>query len=375
MAECGQPRALACLPRLVDLADPPLGAGEILRAPEELCHRGFAVAAGAAGFLIIGLDRLGHGGVRHEANVRLVDAHAEGDGGDHHHILGRHEIALVARAHAGVEPGVIGAYRAAAARDLRRDLVGGVAGGGVDDASAGLIGDERLELGGQPVAGRDGVADVRPVEAGDDQPIIGNAELLEDVGAGMRVRRSGEREPRHVRKGIEQRAQQTVIGAEVVPPFGDAMRLVDREQRERGRAQQATEALARGAFGRDIEQVQLAVAEAAHRLGAIIVGGGERRGFDAEPLGRADLIVHQRDQRRHNHGRAVPRQSRQLIAKRLARAGRHHRQCAAPGHHAIDHRLLDAAKAGKAEGGVKDIERRGDHRGGVSAWAPLRHPD
>src|SRR5674476_1505125 len=41
-----------------------------------------AVAARAAGLLIIGLDALGQIEMRDEAHVRLVDAHAERDGGD-----------------------------------------------------------------------------------------------------------------------------------------------------------------------------------------------------------------------------------------------------------------------------------------------------
>ena len=80
------------------------------------------------------------------------------------------------------------------------------------------------------VARADMVADVGPVEAGDDQPVLRNAELDEDVRAGARVRGRGQREPRHVREGVEQRQQQPVIGPEIVAPFADAMRLVDRDQ-------------------------------------------------------------------------------------------------------------------------------------------------
>ena len=41
-----------------------------------------AVAAGAAGFLVVRLERAGHGVVDDEAHVRLVDPHAEGVGRD-----------------------------------------------------------------------------------------------------------------------------------------------------------------------------------------------------------------------------------------------------------------------------------------------------
>jgi hypothetical protein len=46
-----------------------------------------AVAAGAAGLLIISLDRFRQPGMGDEAHVRLVDAHAEGDRRHHHHVF------------------------------------------------------------------------------------------------------------------------------------------------------------------------------------------------------------------------------------------------------------------------------------------------
>ena len=108
-----EPRAFARLPVGLDLVDALARADEILGAPEEMRDRGLAVAAGAAGFLIIGLDRLGQSGMRDETDVGLVDSHAKGDGGDHHHILARDEIMLVARARRRLEPGMIDRGRAA----------------------------------------------------------------------------------------------------------------------------------------------------------------------------------------------------------------------------------------------------------------------
>ena len=59
----------------------------VLQAIDHPRFRGFAVAPGAARFLIIGFHALGQVDVRHEAHVRFVDAHAEGDGGDDHHVV------------------------------------------------------------------------------------------------------------------------------------------------------------------------------------------------------------------------------------------------------------------------------------------------
>ncbi len=109
----GQPRPLAGLPLRLDLADPLARTREILRAPEQMRHRRIAVASCTAGFLIIGLDRFRQAGMRDEADVGLVDAHAERDRGADHHVFARDEIRLVFRADMLLQPRMIGAGRPA----------------------------------------------------------------------------------------------------------------------------------------------------------------------------------------------------------------------------------------------------------------------
>ena len=116
--------------------DPAPRAREIVGAPEQPRLGRVAVAPGAAGFLVIGLDRLGRAGVGDEAHVGLVDPHPEGDRRGDDHVFGRDEGRLVALAHRAVEPGVIGARRAPGAAELLGDLLGRDAAGGVDDARA-----------------------------------------------------------------------------------------------------------------------------------------------------------------------------------------------------------------------------------------------
>ena len=104
-----EPLALAGAARLGDFGlDPVARPREILGAPEQPGLGRIAVAAGAAGLLVKGLDRLGQAGMGDEADVRLVDAHPEGDGRDHHHILAADERPLVGGADPRVEPGMIG---------------------------------------------------------------------------------------------------------------------------------------------------------------------------------------------------------------------------------------------------------------------------
>ena len=93
-----EPRALARNARLADFAQSLAGAGEIVGAPEQMCLRRIAVAACAAGFLLIALDRFRERGMGDEPDVGLVDAHPERDRRNHHHVFGCDERRLVALA-------------------------------------------------------------------------------------------------------------------------------------------------------------------------------------------------------------------------------------------------------------------------------------
>src|SRR5690606_301019 len=77
-------------------------AGYLHHVLQAVRHEGvgrLAVAAGAARLLVVALEALGQVEVRHEANVGLVDAHAERDGGYHDHPVLAQETFLVAGAH------------------------------------------------------------------------------------------------------------------------------------------------------------------------------------------------------------------------------------------------------------------------------------
>ena len=122
IVELGHLDALALVgrPALENLATPEF---DVACAVKREGVRRQAVAAGAADLLIIGFDRRGHVGVKDEADVRLVDAHAEGDGGADNAIVLAQEGVVIGRAHRMLEPGVIGQRAPADAREfLRRAL-------------------------------------------------------------------------------------------------------------------------------------------------------------------------------------------------------------------------------------------------------------
>ena len=244
---------------------------------------------------------------------------------------------------------MIGEDAATSCRELIRQLLHPVARGRIDDARPGLLGKQGLQLAQRVVARGDAVADIGPVEPGDDEALIRDAELGEDIGAGVAVCRGGERKARDIRETVEQRAEQAVVGPEIVAPFGNAMRFIDREQRERRAGQQFAEMRLAGAFGGDIEQIELAGAEALDGRLAVHVDAGQRGGGDPVGIGGAQLIMHQRDERRDDDASARQQDGRELIGERLARAGGHDRQRRLPGKDPAHDLILHAAKGAETE--------------------------
>ena len=146
------------------------------------------------------------------------------------------------------------------------------------------------------------------------------------------------------RMRVEQRPQQAIIGAEVVAPFADAMRFVDRDQRQRHAVEQPAETVGRRPLRRDIEQVELARAKPLDGRVAVAVGRGQRGGADAERS--AERIWSCISAISGEMTSAVPSRASagKLVAERLARPGRHHRQRVLAGDHPVDHLLLHAAE-------------------------------
>ena len=304
-----------------------------------------------------------------EAHVGLVDPHAEGDGGDHHHILAGDEGGLVGGALGRVHAGMIGAHGAAAPPQRFGQFLGCGASLGIDDAGAGMLAEQIGELARQPFAGMYGIADIGPVEARDDEAVFGNAQLHQNVPPRMRVGGRGERQARHVGEFVQQRAQQPIVGAEIMAPFGHAMGFVDGEERDLRRAQQGAKPLSACAFGRNVEKIEFALAQAILRLAPVGVDAGEARGAQAHRIGGAKLIMHQGDERRDDDAAAVKRGGGKLIAERLARARRHDGERRPARHDAADHLFLHPAECGEAEDIVQKRGNVARHRAALATGA------
>ena len=131
-------------------------------------------------------------------------------------------------------------------------------------------------------------------------------------------------------------AEREVGRPEVVAPLRDAVRLVDRDQRRAATFSSSAPELVAGERLRRGQDEQRAALRDPRQRGAAI-GDADRavepdRG-DAELLQLRELVLEQREQRRDDDRRLRQEQRRELVAERLAAAGRQHEQHVPPGEH------------------------------------------
>ena len=203
-----------------------------------------------------------------------------------------------------------------------------------------------LQLGLLAVQAQHPINQVGAVEAVHEGLHVRAAQLLHDIL--LHVHRCGGGKRKHLRP-LRQRhgfAETQVIGAKIVPPFGDAMRLVDGEQRYPHPRNGFHETRAAKALRRDVQQVVDARPARlqpflllARRQRTVDVGGG-----DALRLQSVYLVLHQGDERRNDQRAALPQHRRQLVAQGFAAAGRHDGQNVAPLQHRFDNGGLTGPK-------------------------------
>ena len=150
--------------------------------------------------------------------------------------------------------------------------------------------------------------------------------------------------------------QPDVLGAKVMSPLGNAVRFIDGEQRQSCTFHQRQEARRDQSFRCDVQQIKLAGDEFAfHPHGCLAIQRGvEHSGADAGFLERRHLVLHECDQWRDDHAASVAQQGRDLVAKRLAAAGRHQHQGIATGSHVVDNVRLAIAECRVAEYPAQD---------------------
>ncbi|MNK83643.1 hypothetical protein D3C87_1034630 [compost metagenome] len=330
--------------------------------------RRFAVSPSTARFLVIGLDGAGQVVMQHQAHVRLVDAHAEGVGGHHDPGPARHERVLRPVSRGVIHAGVVGSGGNPLGGQVFGDGFDGFSGGRVDDAGPLHVCDNLAhlgELGGFAARRADHVAQVRPVEAGDEDRRVLEAQLLDDVLADFRSGGRGGREHRGPPQEGEGIPEAQVVGPEVVAPLGETVRLVDGQARNRHPLERGDERAVAEALGGDVDELVGSSRQLGQpMLGLVRIERGVDEGRGNSSLDEAvHLILHQGDERADHQGRAVQHHRRQLIADRLALPGGH------DGHglFAVEDRLNDLtltlSKGRVAEIALQRVFKHGGERG------------
>ena len=287
-----------------------------------------------------------------KAHVRLVDAHAKGDGGADHADLVAQEFLLVPGTLVGGESGVIGLGQDAVLGQFAGELLGRFAGLAIDDAALALPGLDVVEhLAVRAGLGGDAIGQIRAVEAGDVARRILQMQLLDDVGPDALGGGGGQRHQRHAGKLVAKRRDLPVFRPEIMAPFADAMGLVDGEQVHVPFLQILEKAGQHQPLGGDIEQLELALVEPAQAgpgkaggEGRIQKGGGHAGGLQG-----IHLILHQGDQRRHHHGEPGPDEGGELKTERFAAARRQHGDDVAAAQGVADDGLLQGAEGAEPE--------------------------
>ena len=247
---------------------------DVLQAVAHPRARRQPVAAGAAGFLVIGLNVFRQVEVRDEAHIGLVYAHAEGDGRGHDHAVLAQKSCLVFFARVFVHAGVVGERAHAVGRQPFRGLVDVVARQAVDDAGFARVffADKFQQRAARVSFLVNRVGDVRAVQAGGVLFRVAKRQALGDVAAGRLVRGRGQRDARHIGETLGENGKLNVFRAEVMPPARHAVRLVYREQREWNISEHGQRAVGQQPLGRDIQHVQISAAQIAHDSPLLVVG-------------------------------------------------------------------------------------------------------
>jgi hypothetical protein len=255
--------------------------------------------------------------VDHKADVRLVDAQAEGVGGHRGPQPVVHEQVLGEGALPAVHPAVVAVHPHTLLLQADGQFLDRLDCRGVDDAGPLAVAQEVEQP--EPFLGVAGHRDhtqfqVGPVESGVDHVGVGDvqqgADVVDHVGGG------GGRQGQHRRAAqiLDGVAQEEVVGAKVVAPLADAVGLVHHEQLDRLAAEQRAELRPGQPFRGGVDELHRAGANAG--LGLALLAGRQRavehRHAEATLLQAVGLVLHQGDQRTDHQGHSLQFQGRQL---------------------------------------------------------------
>ena len=142
----------------------------------------------------------------------------------------------------------------------------------------------------------------------------------------------GERDPHAGAELVRLRAEPQVVRPEVLAPLADEVRLVDDEQSRPARRSAVAGLVVGELLGREEhELVRSAGLDERCRPRPRRLRRVQDRRRQARRAQVGELVVLERDQRRHDDGRPAAQQAGELVDRRLPAAGRQHREHVPPG--------------------------------------------
>ena len=281
-----------------------------------------AVTAGTPRLLIIALETPRNVIMNHISHVRLVDAHSEGYGGDNHVNILHQEAVLILSPHLRIQSSVIRNSLYTIDNQHIGQFLNLLAAEAVDNAGlAGILfyilDDILLRLHLVPYL----IIEIRPVERGLEYLRVLNAEILDNVTLDLRGGRCSEGDYRRPADFVNDWPDAPVFRSEIVPPVGNAMRLVNGVERNADIPEYGHVLLLGKAFRSYVQKFCDTGQQVFPDLGnlSLVQGGVQkmRNAFisgDKSPDG-IYLILHQCNQWRDNDSRARHKERRQLVAQ------------------------------------------------------------
>ena len=279
-----------------------------------------------------------------QADVGLVDAHAEGVRRDDDTAFARLPAVLAQVLGRVVQPGVVVVGGDACGGEQFGHFLGVAPAAGVDDGSAGDAAQDVQQFLAIVLGSADDVGQVGPLEA-----------HAEDVGTGKAqsclyvvhyLGRGGGRQGEDGNAGqqVAHFGNLQVGGAEVVAPLRDAMAFVHGYQVDVHPAQLGAEDVGVQPFGRDVEELVTAEDGVFQRGDYLLPvhAGVDGQGADAPVAQVLHLVFHQGDEGRDDEAHALARQGRHLEGDGLAAARGHQAQRVFAAPDAADDVFLDA---------------------------------
>ena len=265
-----------------------------------------------------------------ETHVRLVNAHAEGDGGHNHVHLFHQEQVLVLCPRLGVQAGMVRERLDAVDGQQLGHLFHLLAAEAVDDAGLSAVltketDDVFLRLHLVPYF----IIKVGPIEGRLEHLGILDMEILENVALHLGRGRSREGDDGGQLDFFHDGADFPVFRTEIVAPFGDTVGFVHRVERDLDLPQKGDVLFLRKGFrcyiqqfGDAPQQIFLDFLKLLTAQGGVQeMGNPGVSGLEA-PDG-IHLVLHEGDEGRNHDSRPFHDQGGQLVAERLAAAGGH----------------------------------------------------